>query len=196
MAKKKSKQKEVEQEVKPFSITAASLNDEICSYSYEVNIGPNEGDTHNVKGKNVIHPDLGNAFHTLNRHLAALDDAFKGEDIDIDREQNNPIVGLYHVDGIKIKGKTDNESVILIGTKYVNSVSARFSIESPRIAIDPLASYKWHNELKAAVDEIKREVEAYMNGKCTPKEEVEVVDANQLRIDTKETEEEFEGAKL
>ena len=196
MAKSRKNKKTEEQEVKPFSITAASLNDEICSYSYEVNIGPNEGDTHSVKGKNVVHPDLSNAFQTLNRHLAALDDAFKGEDIDIDREQNNPIVGLYHVDGIKIKGKTDNESVILIGTKYVNSVSSRFSVGSPRIAIDPLASYKWHNELKHAIDVIKYEVEEYMNGKCTPKEEVEHVDGNQLRIDATETEEEFEGAKL
>lgn len=193
---KKNKKQEEPVEVKPFEVTGASINDEICNYSYDVNLGPNEGDSHNVKGKNVVHHDLVNAFITLNRHLAAIDDAFQGEDIDIDREQNNPVVGLYHVSGIKIKGKSDNESVILIGTKYVNSVSARVSIETSRIAIDPLASYKWHNELKEAVDTIKREVELYMEGKCTPKEEVEVISGDQLTIHDAMESNEFEEAKL
>lgn len=195
MSKKKKKNDLVEIESKPFDITGATIVDDFCNYNYDVNLGQNAGDSHTVKGKNIIHPDLANAFQTLNRHLAAIDDAFYGDDsVDIDREKNNVVVGKYDVHGIKIKGKADNESVILIGTKYVNSVSAREDITTSRIAIDSLSGYKWHNELKEAVDIIKHEVEEYMNGKCTPKEETDVANPDQLKIGANEVL--FEDAKL
>lgn len=194
MAKRK---KEEEVVVKPFDVTGATIIDDFCNYSYDVNLGKNAGDSHNVKGKNIIHADLANAFQVLNRHLAAVDDTFYGDDTkDIDREQNNVAVGKYDVHGIKIKGKTDNESVILIGTKYVNSLSAREDITTPRIPIDSLSGYKWYNELKQAVDNIKHEVELYMEGKCTPKEEVEVTNGNQLTIADASDDDDFDNAKL
>lgn len=196
MAKKKGKKdEEVQEEIRPFEIIGATLVDDILStYSYEVMTGPTAGETHTVKGKNVIHEDLREAFRTLNRHLAAVDDAFDSDLKNIDSMENDISTAPYDVHAFKIKGTKDNQTIILIGTKHVRSISSRNDITTDKISIEEYSHYKWYNELKDAANVIREEVLQYMHGKCTPREEFEVSDPNQLSIT--DSIDEFKEAKL
>ena len=151
------------------SITAAKIKDDFCEYSYEIAGGKSIGFTHNVKGKGIIDDDLRNAFAKLNVHLAVVDDVFKHAGVTIDSistMHNDELTMLYNVTEIKVKGGEENESVILIGNKYLSGGS-RMELEGPKVAIDSLSSYKWYNELKEATDKVREEVLAYHNGKYT-----------------------------
>lgn len=156
-----------------YIITDAALKDDFCNYTFEITEGIGVGDTHAVKGKGIIKDDLRHAFGKLNVHLALIDDVFKHSGIeidDIDKYHTDDLTTLYTVTGIKVKGSKENESVILIGNKYVSSAGGRIELASPKIPMDNLSSYKWYNELKAAVDDVRNEVELYKEGKYTPVE--------------------------
>lgn len=194
MAKKK-KNEEQPQVGNEIQITQAAVKDDFCNYSYDVMSGVGQGDTHNVKGTGIIDDDLREAFARLNVHLAAIDDVFKhsGEEVtNIDAVRGHQLVGLYHVTGFKIRGTRDSESIILLGTKFVNSSGERMELETPRIPLDDLSSYRWHAELQAAADQAREEVELYRQGKCTPVEEREESNPDQLNI----TDNQFEEAKV
>lgn len=154
------------------SITGAEIKDDFCHYSYEIISGKPTGFTHSVKGKGIIDNDMKNAFSKLNVHLAVIDDVYKHSDVqigDIDSMHSDDLALLFTVTGFKVKGGEENQSVILIGNKYL-SAGSRMKLESPKIPIDNLSSYKWYNELKSAIDKCRQEVEAYHNGKYTPVE--------------------------
>jgi hypothetical protein len=158
------------QEDRLFNITQAQIKDDFCHYSYEVIQGIGLGDTHNVKGSGIIDDDMRNAFSAFNVHMAVIDDAFKNkgvEIVDIDSMRNHELTGYYHVTGFKIKGSAENESIILLGNKYVSAAGGRMELESPKIPLDNLSSYKWYNELKTAADAARKEVELYKGGKYT-----------------------------
>ena len=152
-------------------IQAAEIKDDFCPYSYEVLTGTHAGFEHSIKkAPGIIMDSLREAFAQLNVHLAVVDDVFKHAGIeieDIDTMHNSEIAQLYTVTGIKIKGGDENASVILIGNKYLSGGS-RMKLETPKIAIDELSSYKWYNELKAAVDTVCDEVKLYHYGNFTP----------------------------
>lgn len=157
---------------KPLIFTSGKLKDGLCNYSYMINEGHNEGFEIDVKGKNIVDPDLSQAVGQLNVHLAAIDDAFKYSKkkiTDINAMHTDEIADLFHVTGFEIKGKDENESIVLIGTKYV-SAGGRIELKTPRIPLDNSSSYKWYQELKEVADLCRNEVEAYHNGKCTPVE--------------------------
>jgi hypothetical protein len=156
-----------------FVIIDASIVDDFCNYKYEITEGVGILDTHKVDGKGIILDDLRNAFVNFNVHLACIDDSFKRGGIeitDIDQNHGDEITTCYHVTGFKIKGGKDNESISLIGTKYV-SLGGRLNLITPFIPIDSLSSYKWYNELKAAADRAREEVALYKEGKCRVVEE-------------------------
>jgi len=184
MAKKKAN-KDEETIVKEFEITGASIKDDFCTYSFSIKSGVGIGDTHNVKGSGIVDPDMHEAFRGLNAHLAAIDDMFKHNGIEvenIDEMHNNPLTDLFSVTGFVIKGSEDNESIILKGNKYLSSTGGRMELETPKIPLDNLSPYQWHNELKIASDKARYEVELYKGGKCTPVEHEEAKDKNQLTI--------------
>lgn len=164
-------------EEKEFIIKDASIKDDFCHYSYEIISGIGLGDTHTVKGKGIIEDDMRNAFAAFNVHLACIDDVFKHSGIevsDIDGMKDSELTYLYNVTGFKIKGSKEDEQIILIGNKYVSSAGGRIELESPKIPLDNLSSYKWYNELKTAADNARYEVEQYKGGKYTsPVEEEE-----------------------
>jgi hypothetical protein len=185
----------------PFAITAATLKDDLCNYSYDILDGVGAGDTHTVKGKGIADDDLIDAFRNLNVHLACVDDVFKHNKVEldnIDNMHNNEFTALYHVTGFKIKGSAENESVVLIGVKSVSCSGERISLESPRIPLDGLSSYKWYNELLEAIDHARAEVALYKGGKCTIPEADPEPDRKQLKITigTEEENEDFSNAKL
>ena len=160
--------------VKPFVIKEASIKDDFCNYTFEVTSGVGLGDSHTVKGKGIIKEDMRSAFAKLNVHLAMVDDIFKHSGIefdDIDTMHGDELATLYNVTGFKIKGGDENESIVLIGNKFVSSAGGRIELETPRILIESSSSYKWWNELKAASDKARLEVELYKNGKYIPVEE-------------------------
>lgn len=197
MSKKKNKKTDEVKEVKPFIITAATINDDFCNYSFLIKDGVGIGDTHNVKGSGIVDEDLKIAFSKLNVHFACCDDNF--EDVEnIDKFHNDPLTLLYNVTGFQIKGNDENESIVLIGNKYLNKIGERSDIKMPRILLSAGTSYQWYNELKDAADTVRMEVELYKGGKSTPVEVSEKVDPNQLTINEQisEMENDFENAKI
>lgn len=175
---------------KEYIIKEASIHDDFCHYSYDIINGIGEGRTIKSTNKsNIIGDSLRKAFSKLIVHLACIDDVFKNNGIeidDIDQFHNHELTGLYHVTGFKVKGGQDNESVILIGSKYVSTSGGRIEIESPKIPLDNLSSYKWYNELKTAFTKAREQVELYHEGEYTMVEVPEVEEkkpsATQLTI--------------
>lgn len=159
------------QEVKkPYKITEAVIVDDFCNYKYEMVEGKGPYDKHKVDGKGIIEDDMRDVFVKLRVHMAAVYGVFslQGLDIkDIDLHHNDVVTGEFHVNGFKIKGGEDNESISLIGSKHVASVGGRMSLTTPWIEISSLSSYKWYNELKALADLARKEVALYKEGKYT-----------------------------
>ena len=162
--------------VKEFVIKSANIKDDFCNYTYEVASGVGIGDKHKVDGQGIIKRELREAFAVLNVHLAVVDDIFKHSGVeieDIDTMHGHELTTLYSVTGFRIKGGAENESIILIGNKFVSSSAGRIELESPQILIESTSSYKWYNELKAAADQAREEVEKYKKGNYIPVEEDE-----------------------
>ena len=155
-------------ELKKCTIKEASIKDDFCNYTFEITEGVGTGDTHSVKGRGIIMDDMKDAFRNFNVHLAAIDDVFKLSGIElenIDDYHNHELTSRYNVSGFKIKGNSENESIILIGSKYVGTAGGRIELQSPKIPLDNLSSYQWYNELKEASDMARNEVALYKDGK-------------------------------
>jgi hypothetical protein len=155
------------------SITQAEIKDGFCLYIYDVIQGRAKGFNHKVKGIGIVDDDMRNAFAKLNVHLAVIDDIYKHSNIELESTStmhNDELALLYMVTGFKINGGDDNEAITILGTKYL-SAGSRMKLESPKIPIDGLSSYKWYNELKEAADKCREEVELYHYGKYTVVEE-------------------------
>jgi hypothetical protein len=191
----------VEYPERDYVINEAKLKDGFCNYKYEVTKGTGAGDTHNVKGTNIFLDDMRFAFGQLNVHLAVIDEAFKNSGVEIDdinRFHAHELATRYYVDGLKIIGSKDNESIILSGSKYVSTAGGRIDLVTPKIPLDSLSSYPFHAELKAAADAAREEVAQYKEGKYEVPEEDEQDNSKQLRIgDNVDTDnDEFENAQL
>lgn len=195
MSKKKKPVKETTEE-KTIEILGSTLKDGYCNYSMKVLKGPGAG-THNVKGEGLADEDLLEAIEAFNVHLAIIDDVFKHNKIDIkncDKMINHELTANYIATGFKIVGSSDDESVILIGSKYV-TCGGRICFETPKIPLNGSSSYEWYNELKVASDKAREEVHLYINGKCTAPEQ-ESFDTNQMTIMDQIQDVEFENAKV
>jgi len=174
------------EEPRNYKITEAAIKDDFCNYSFEVIKGVGLGDKLSVKGKaGTIKKSLQAAFGKLTVHLAFMDDVFKNSGIeieDIDTLHADDHTLLYTVTGFKINGSEENESIILIGNKYISS-GGRITLETPRIFIHELSSYKWYNELKSAADTVRYEVALYKEGNYIPVEDdTEIEDPGQLKM--------------
>lgn len=149
-------------------IKKATVQSDFCSYAYELKEGIGSGDEISRKGSSIIHPDMHKALGMLDVHLAVIDDAFhhKGiEIIDIDNHHADEITAAYKVYGFSISGTGENESVVLLGAKSI-SIGGHIDIKTPRIEFE--GNYRWHNELRVAVDNMIAEVKAYMSGYIAP----------------------------
>lgn len=159
---------------KPFLIKEASIKDGFCNYSFEIIKGVGLGDTHGVKGSGLVMDDMHTAFSKFNVHLAAIDDVFKHSGIEVENihtMHNHDLTFLYNVTGFKIKGSQEDESIVLIGSKYVGSAGGRIELETPKIPLDNSSSYKWAYELKEAATNARIEVSLYKEGKYQPVDE-------------------------
>lgn len=187
MAKKAKKTKATLEEIiqKDIEIQQATMRDDLCNYTFKVLQGIGKKDVHNVKGANIVKPELQEAFQRMNVHLAVIDDVFKNNHIEIDNIDNlhnHALTALYHVNGFKIKGSKENEAIILMGVKFVGAGNGRIEFETPPQYLGKLSGYNWYNELKECADTVREEVEKYKNGNYTEIEEEVVVDEQQLTI--------------
>lgn len=176
---------------KEIEITGASLNGDFCNYSYDLLKGKTKGDSVSRKGSNIFHDDLKRAFWKLNVHLALIceeidiaevDDVEVLESIlfeDTKDEEGKTIekeafdkgsiedqVTHFKVSSFTISGSGENESIVLVGTKTL-STGDHVGLKSPKTSWD--GEYMFINELRAVVDDLKKEVEEYSNGKAAPK---------------------------
>lgn len=157
-------------------IIYAEIKDDYCNYHYRNNTGKQKEFTHKVTNTTgIIDDDMKNAFAKLAVHLAAKDDIFRHSGVeieDINTMHVHELATLYQVTGFKMKGGPGDESVVLIGNKYLSG-GDRMELDSPKISIDNLSSYKWWSELLQAVQECQEEVLLYHEGKFTVKEKKE-----------------------
>jgi hypothetical protein len=189
-----------------FLIMEAHIVDGFCNYTYEIMRGTGSGRPHSVKGPQIVTDDMLNAFATFNVHMAAIDDAFKYSNIDIediDHMHGHELTSFFIVSGFKITGGKDNESIQLLGNKYVSSCGGRQQIKTGKIPLDNLSSYKWYNELKQASLIAREEVALYEEGKYVIEEvdEDEKPNPNQTKIgfeagQENEGNDEFEAARV
>jgi hypothetical protein len=168
-------------------ILSAKIKDDFCTYDYEYLTGPEKGIVQSAKKSiYIIDNDMKEAFSVFNVHLAVIDDLFKNAGVeieDIDVFHSHDFTYLMECTEFKILGDDETESIVLLGTKHV-SLNGRIKIETPKIPLDNLSSYKWYNELKTAAEKAREEVQLYKAGKYTiPEEHQEPVeDLKQTKI--------------
>jgi hypothetical protein len=174
---------------KEVEIKGATINDALCSYSYELLKGPTKGDTLNRKGAHIVHDDLQITFDKLDVFLAHLDDAYTGNTntTPLSELEEEVETEKYYVTGFKISGVEENKSVILQGWKEVDNGIIKF--ETPKIKYS--SAYLYLSDLKERVQNAIDEVEKYMGGKTAPQE-----DSNQVHMDFASEDAAFEKAKV
>lgn len=79
----------------------------------------------------------------------------------------NPFL-RYTITGIELGGSDESESVQITGYKWLK-LGETISFTSPKIKFE--GGYKLANELRDAVELVKNEVFAFMEGKVAPTEE-------------------------
>jgi hypothetical protein len=171
---------------RPYFITEAVIKDGFCNFIYQITEGMASGETHKVNGVGIAKDSLLECFTRLRVHLAAIDDVFKHSGIefeDINEMHGDELTQAYHVTGIKIRGGASNESVIIVGNKYVSSTGGRIEITTPRVPLDELSSYEFSKELKNAIDTLREEVSKYKEGNYDiVEEDTEEENPKQLKI--------------
>lgn len=181
MTKKATKTPAVKPELEEISIEikSAKLKDDFCNYGYELTKGPTQGDSVNRAGAAIVHDDLKAAFKRLNVHLAVICEEIDHDDIsDIEHFENLDFeaehvegstqdrVAHYSVHEFKLSGTGENENVVLLGHKRL-STGEYVKLTTPPKHWE--GQYPFVNELRVVVDDLKSEVEQYMNGKAAPK---------------------------
>ena len=181
----KSKSRKLDPNERDYEITSAAIKDMLCNYEITVTGEENHGDKMKVSGSGIIDRDMLTAMARFNVHFACIDDAFKTAGVefeDIDTMRGHELTANYVVSGFKIKGGAGNESLILIGTKYVSQAGDHMQLQTPKIPLSQSSSYTWHNELSDVCELIREEVSLYREGKYTEKEPIEKEDQHQTKM--------------
>lgn len=167
-------------------IRGATIKDMLLNYDFINVAGVGIGNTGSIKGVGVVDDDLLNAMAELNVHLACIDDAFKiagFETKSFPKMNSHVLTANYVVTGIKIKGESGDESVVITGTKFISVASDHMELTTPKIALKNGSSYKWAEQLLKSVEKIQEESALYVEGKYTEKEPKEPkVDKNQTKM--------------
>lgn len=131
-----------------------------------------------------IHEDLQKAFKNLIPHFAFISEEIKDEKL-IEKAIKNPDDFIYDRDenkdnsfhkfrvfNFEIHEKDGYEKITISGSKRLeNSNEIAFSVPPTGLGDD---AYKFYDELKEAVEHLKSEVLAYMQGKTAPKAQIEM----------------------
>jgi hypothetical protein len=131
-----------------------------------------------------IHDDLRRAFRALIPHFAFMCEEITDEGIIAaaiedyeaylaDEETSKyPALFKYYVSDFSLAGKGDAEKIKISGNRRLESFVGAISFTAPEVFLD--SKYKFSAELNDAVDVLKREVLAYMEGKQAPKAQTEM----------------------
>lgn len=120
------------------------------------------------------HPDLKNAFKTLNLHAAMIGEFIEPRTIEVtnldDADEN--LAADYHVSGFTIVGEDLTEGVILSAQKKLKT-GRTMGFNTPiQLFQDPLVDpYPWGDHLKICIDACKSELAEYLDGKFTAPQE-------------------------
>lgn len=140
----------------------------------------------NTSSDAPIHDDLRNAFKKLTPHFAFISEEVKDEKL-IEKAIKNPEKFLidkdetkdqtffkFRVSGFEITEKDGYEKITITGAKQLETHNEiTFSLPQVGLGDD---KYKYYLELQDAVEELKHEVVAYMQGKSAPKAQTEMFD--------------------
>lgn len=187
----------------PTNILGGTLKDGYCNYALEVVAGINSGKKANFDGKTcLVTNDLTLAFRELRPHMAYIDDLFKINGVhilNIADMQAHELTTRFTILGFQVKGSGVNESVVIIGEKFVEEVGDHVVWKSPKIIIGQHSHYKWIDNLNDVIRRCREEVRLYHHGKYT-KEVAEVVETNPAQTSLLENDqiqtEDFESAKV
>lgn len=166
------------------AITGATLNGNFLKYKYDLTIGDT---TDGIKrdGGAIVHPDLKLAYAKMGIHLAVICELIDKDDIkDIDfiplyKPETDAFDVLpadvrllsekashFTVHAFFIDGNGEKEGVTLIGNMRL-STGDFVELKAPPVKWTS-SSYKFLQELVVLTDELKDEVQKYMNGKSAP----------------------------
>lgn len=166
------------------TIKKASLRGQVyLSYSI-IMIENNVRDTINRSSEAIVHQDLVTAFRNLIPFFAHYCEEITDEELvkkaianpeeylvrvedNPEANERNPFL-RYTITGIELGGSDDSESIQITGYKWLK-LGETISFTSPKIKFE--GGYKFANELRDAVELIKSEVYAFMEGKVAPTEE-------------------------
>lgn len=153
------------------------------SYDFE-QTDSNVKNINKTKSDLPIHEDLRKAFRMLIPHFVFICEEITDEELiskainDYDgyledkETSKHPEFFKYSVSDFELKGKGDNIKLRISGTKYLESFES-ISWPAPEILLDS-TKYKFIEALKDAVEVLKQEVIAYMEGKHAPKAQLEM----------------------
>lgn len=153
------------------------------SYEFE-QTDSNVKNINKTKSDLPIHDDLRNAYRALIPHFAYMceeitDEALIAKAIEnpeeyLDNEETSlhPQFLKYYVHDFSIAGKGDAEKIKISGSKRLENFKSIW-FTAPEIFLDN-SQYSFNSELMEAVDILKREVLAYMEGKQAPKAQTEM----------------------
>ena len=131
-----------------------------------------------------IHDDLRQAFRALIPHFVFMCEEINDEKIIADAIENPedylkdeesskyPAFLKYYVSEFTLQGKGDATKLKIFGSKRLEDFKS-ISWTAPEIFLDN-SKYKFHSELLDAVDVLKAEVIAYMEGKQAPNAQLEM----------------------
>ncbi len=131
-----------------------------------------------------IHDDLRKAFRALIPHFVFICEEITDEELILkainnydeyleDKETSlYPEFFKYYVSDFTLAGKGDNIKLRISGAKSLESFES-ISFTAPEIILDS-TKYKFVEDLKDAVEVLKHEVIAYMEGKHAPKAQMEM----------------------
>lgn len=164
------------------------------SYEFE-QTDSNVKNINKTKSDLPIHEDLRKAFRALIPHFVficeeitdevIIEKAINDYDSYLDSQDTSsyPEFFKYFVSDFTLAGKGDNIKLKISGSKSLESFE-HISFTAPEINLDS-TKYKFVEDLKEAVDVLKHEVIAYMEGKHAPKAQLEMFAGEEV------TEEEF-----
>ncbi len=153
------------------------------SYEYE-QTDPSAKNNNKTKSDAPIHDDLRNAFRALIPHFAymceeitdkkLIEKAIKSPEKYLESAETSlhPDFLKYSVNEFSLIGKGDSERIKISGSKRLESFKY-ISFTAPEVFLDT-SGHEFINDLNDAVETLKSEVLAYMEGKQAPKAQIEM----------------------
>ena len=126
----------------------------------------------------IIHKDLVEAFERLDVHLAMLcemvDDNLIHSIEDVLTHES--LLSKLKVTGITIGGVNEHEGVCIVGQRKLRGKKVLNLVTPFTKFEDEHSPYKFMSDLSSVIDDCIFESEQYIQGKCTPSNQLEMFD--------------------